>query len=60
MVDRNSMALSLQLVGDQFSSFLLRKLSQEFRLHEISILHKFQMAIFRYCLTIESHGWASW
>ena len=60
MVDHDSMGPSLQLVGAQFSNFLLRKLSHEFKLHKMSISHEFQMAIFPYCLTIESHAWARW
>jgi len=60
MVDDASMGPSLQLVGARFSSFLLRKLSHEFKLHGMSTLYEFQMAIFPYCLRIESQGWACW
>ena len=54
MVDHNIMGHSLQLVGARFSNFLLRKLSREFKLHAMSILHEFQMAIFPYCLRIDT------
>jgi len=37
-----------------FSNFLLRKLSCEFKLREMSILREFQMAIFPYCLRLRS------
>jgi len=60
MVDDDGIGPSLQLIGARFSNFLLRKLSQEFKRHEISILHEFQTAIFPYCLTIESNSWAVW
>jgi len=48
MVNSDSMGSSLQLVGAQFSNFLLRKLSREFKLRGMSILqlHEFQMVIF--------------
>ena len=46
MVDRHSMGSSLQLVRARFSNFFLRELSHEFKLCRMSILHKFQMAIF--------------
>jgi len=46
MVDRDSMGPSLQHVGARFSNFFLRELSHEFKLCGMSILHKFQMAIF--------------
>ena len=52
MVDDDSMGPSLQW------SPIFHKVSQEFKLHEISILHEFQIAIFPYCWMIESHGWA--
>jgi len=60
MVDHDSMGPRLQLVGALFSSFLLQKLSHEFILQEMSILHDFQMAIFPYCLRIESEHWTCW
>jgi len=41
MVDRDSMGASLQLVRARFSDFLLRKLSHEFKLCAMSILHEF-------------------
>jgi len=36
MVDHGSMRPSLQLIGDQFSNFLLRKLPCEFKLVDIA------------------------
>ena len=60
MVDRDSTGPNLQLVWAQFSNFLLRKLSHEFILRGMSILHEFQMAIFPYCLRLRSHGQACW
>jgi len=39
---------SLHLVRARFLNFLVRKLSHEFKLCGLSILHKFQMAIFPY------------
>jgi len=60
MVDGNSMVCGLQLVGARFLNFLLGKLSQEFKLRRMSIFHEIQMAIFRYCVTLQSHGWARW
>ena len=56
MVFRDSMGPSLQFAVARFSNFLLRKLSCEFKLCGMTILHKFQMAIFRYCLKIRSHN----
>jgi len=58
MVDDHSMGSGLQLAGAQFSNFLLRKLSCEFKLRRMSILLKFQMAIFPYCMRLQSHGQA--
>jgi len=52
-VANDSMGPGLQLVAARFSHFLLRKLSCEFRLRWMSILHEFQRAIFTYCLRIE-------
>jgi len=46
MVDVDSMGPDLQHFGARFSNFLLGKLSQEFKLHQMSIFHKIQMAIF--------------
>jgi len=60
VVGNDCMGPSLQLVRARFSNFILRKLSHELKLHEVSILHELQMAIFPYCLTVESHGWACW
>jgi len=47
MVASDSMGHGLQLFGARFSNFLLGKLSQEFKLHGMSIFHEIQMAIFR-------------
>jgi len=47
MVGGDSMGPGLQLVRAQFSNFLLRKLSREFKLRGMSIFHKTQMTIFR-------------
>jgi len=44
MVGYDSMVPGLQLVEARFSYFLLRKLSEEFKLHDISRFHEFQMA----------------
>jgi len=55
MVGNDSMGPGLHLVGAQFSSFLLRQLSCEFKLRRMSILHEFQMAIFPYCMRLQSH-----
>jgi len=40
-------------------NFLLRKLSHEFIVRGMSILHEFQTVIFPYCFWMVSHGWAS-
>ena len=60
MVDGDSMGRGLQLVGVRFSNFLVQKLSLEFKLPGMSILHETQMTIFRYCVTLQSHGSAYW
>jgi len=60
MVGCVSMGSGLQLVRAWFSDFLLGKLSCEFKLRGMSIFHKIQMAIFRYCVKLQSHGWACW
>jgi len=52
MVDYDSMGPSLQLVGYRFLNFLLSKLSRDFKLRGMSILHDFQRAIFPYCLRL--------
>jgi len=49
MVDDDTTGPSIQPVGARFVNFLLRKLSQEFKLHESSILHEWP-----YCLRIAS------
>jgi len=46
MVVIDSIGPSLQLLGDQFSNFLLGKVSLEFKLHGMSIFHDIQMATF--------------
>jgi len=58
MVVSDRMRPGLQLVGAQFSNFLLGKLSQEFKLHGMLIFHEIQMAVFRYCVRLQSDGWA--
>jgi len=60
MIDDDSMWTCLQPVWGRFSNFLLSKLSQEFKLRGMSRFSDIQMAIFRYCVTIQSHGWARW
>jgi len=45
--DNNSMGPSLWLVVARFLNSLPKKLSHKFKLHGMSILHEFQMAIFR-------------
>jgi len=52
------MGPGLQLVGARFSNFLPGKLSREFKLRRMSIVHGIQIAIFRYCIILQSHGWA--
>jgi len=47
MVGGDSFGPGLQSVRAQFSNFLLGKLSREFRLRGMSILHEIQMTIFR-------------
>jgi len=42
MVDYDTIGTTLQLIGAQFFNFLLRRLSRDFKLHRISILHEFQ------------------
>jgi len=58
MVDLDSTGPILQLVRAQFSNFLFRKLSCDFKLRGMSIIHDLQMAIFRYCVMLQSDGWA--
>ena len=60
MPGHDSTGPSLQLFGSRFSKFFLRKLSREFKLPGMSILHEFQMAIFPYCWTLRSGGRARW
>ena len=45
-VDIDSMGPDLQLLGGQFSSFLLGKVSLEFKLHGMSIFQDIQMATY--------------
>jgi len=52
MAGNDSMGPSLQLVGARFLNFLLRKLSCDFKLCGMSILHKYKMAIFLYCVRL--------
>jgi len=47
MVGGDSMGPGLQLVGVRFSSFLVGKLSREFKLRRMLIFHEIQVAIFR-------------
>ena len=56
-VDLDSTGPSLQLVRAQFSNFLFRKLSCDFKLRGMTIIHDLQMAIFRYCVMLQSDGW---
>ena len=58
IVDDHSMGPGLQLIGALFWNFHLGKLSREFKLRPISIFDEIQMAIFRYCVTIQSRDWA--
>ena len=58
MVGGHSMGPGLQLVGARFFNFHLGKLSREFKLRPISIFDEIQMAIFRYCVMLQSRGWA--
>jgi len=60
MVDVDSMGTDLQLIGARFSNFLLGKLSRELKLRRMSLFHENQMAIFRNCVMLQSHGWACW
>jgi len=60
MVGGDSMGPALQLVGARFLDFLLGKLSREFKLRRMSLFHEIQMAIFRYCVMLQSHGWVRW
>jgi len=46
MVDSDTMAPGLQLVGARFSNFLPRKLSREFKFRRISIFHEIQRPYF--------------
>jgi len=46
MLDDDSMGPGLQRVGAQFLNFLLGKLSREFKLRRMSLLHEIQMAVF--------------
>ena len=60
MVDYDSMGPSLHLVRARFLNFLLSKLSRDFKLHGMSILQDFQMAIFPYCSRLQSYGQECW
>jgi len=48
-----SMGPGLQLVGAKFFNLLLGKLSREFKLRQMSILHDIQMTIFRYWVILQ-------
>jgi len=52
MVDHDSKGPSLSPIFD----FLLRKVSREFKVCGMSILHEYQMAKFSYCWRLPSHG----
>jgi len=56
MVDYDNVGPSLQFIGAQFLMFLLSKLSRDFSLRRVSVLHDFQRATFPYCFRLESHG----
>ena len=58
MVNVDSMGPGLQLARARFLNFYLGKLSQEFKLRPVSIFDEIQMAIFRYCVMLQSRGWA--
>jgi len=60
MVDSDTMATGLQLMGARFLNFLPGKLSREFQFRRMSIFHEIQMAIFRYCVMLQLHRWACW
>ena len=60
MVDDDSIGSGLQPVGVRFLNFHLGKLSCEFKLHRMSIFHEIQIAIFLYCVRLQSHRWARW
>jgi len=55
-----SMWASVQLIGAHFFSFLLRKLSRDFKRRGMSILYKIQTAIYPYSLRLQSRGPACW
>jgi len=46
MVVVDSMGPGLQLVGARFSNFILGKVSLQFKLHGMSIVHDIQMATY--------------
>jgi len=54
MVDSDRMEPAQQLIGVRFLNFLIGKLSQEFKLHGLSMFHEIQMAIFLYCVALQS------
>jgi len=60
MVDADSMGPGLQVIRARFLNFLAGKLSREFKLRPMSMFYEIQMAIFRYCVKLQSRGWASW
>jgi len=60
MVDYDSMVPTLQLVKARVLNLLPSKLSRDFKLCRMSILHNFQRAIFPCCLMLESRGRVCW
>jgi len=54
------MGPGLQLIGAIFLIFLPGNLWRQFKLTRMSLLHDIQITIFRYCVTLQSDGWASW
>ena len=58
MVGGDSMGPGIQFVGARFLTFLLGKLSREFKLRRVSIFHKIQTPIFPCCVRLQSHDWA--
>jgi len=57
MAGCDSMGCGLEPFLARFWNFLLEKLSREFKLRRMSIFHEIQMAIFRYCVRLQLHGW---
>jgi len=58
MAGCDSMGRGLEPFLARFWNFLLEKLSREFKLRRMSIFHEIQkMAISRYCVRLQLHGW---